>query len=124
MQKVITKSGHIYYVTFTDDCEDNVGGYFCQVYEDEDLGEEIDFFVLHKEQIEHTDEYEIENLVQDYVEQLDCELNNCGGTKNVTISICSNNVDVELYGDDDDCKEIAKLLNISGNLYINDKLSN
>ena len=25
---------------------------------------------------------------------------------------------------DDDCKEIAKLLNVNGNLYINDKLSN
>lgn len=124
MQKVTTKRGNTYYVSFTDDCDDNVGGYFCQVYEEkphEDLGEEIDYFVIHKEDI---GKYNIEELVQNYVEKLDCELNPKFGTGSVIISICSNNVDVELYGDDDDCKEIAKLLNISGNLYINDKLSN
>jgi hypothetical protein len=121
MEKVTTKHGNTYYVTFTDDCDNNVGGYYCQVYLDENLEEEIGFFVLHKR---HIDEYGIDNLVQDYVEDFDCEFNNCGGTGNVTISICSNNVDVELYGDDDDCKEIAKLLNVNGNLYINDKLSN
>lgn len=125
MRKVTTKNGNTYYVTFTDDCDDNVGGYFCQVYKDEDLEEEIGFFVLHKR---HIDEYGIDNLVQDYVEDCDIEVfdedNPKFGTGNVTISICSNNVDIELYGDDDDCKKIAKLLNISGNLYINDKLSN
>lgn len=134
MQKVTTKNGNTYYVTFTDDCEDNVGGYFCQVYKDEDLEEEIGFFVLHKR---HIDEYGIDELVQDYVEDFDVEIdvedcdievfdedNQKFGTGNVTISICSNNVDIELYGDDDDCKRIAKLLNVSGNLYINDKLSN
>lgn len=121
MRKVTTLNGNSFYVTFTDDCDDNVGGYFCQVYEDEDLKEEIDYFVLHKE---HIDKYGIDELVQNYVEEIDCELNNNGGTKNVTIAICSNNVDVELYGDDDDCLKIAKLLDISGNIYINDKLSN
>lgn len=68
MQKVTTKNGNTYYVTFTDDCEDNVGGYFCQVYKDEDLEEEIGFFVLHKR---HIDEYGIDELVQDYVEDFD-----------------------------------------------------
>lgn len=121
MQEVTTKRGNTYYVTFTDDCEDNVSGYFCQVYEDEDLEEEISYFVLHKEDI---DKYGIDELVQNNVEEIDSELNPKFGTGSVIISICSNNVDVELYGDDDDCKEIAKLLNISGNLYINDKLSN
>lgn len=121
MRKVTTKNGHIYYVTFTDDCEDDVGGYFCQVYKDEDLEEEIDDFVIHKE---HIEEYKLEEIAQDYVEELDCDYNIKFGTGNVTICICSNNVDIELYGDDDDCKKIAKLLNVSGNLYINDKLSN
>jgi hypothetical protein len=46
------------------------------------------------------------------------------GTGEVKISICSNNVDVELYGDWADCNRIAKLLKIEGNLYINDKLCN
>lgn len=46
------------------------------------------------------------------------------GTGSVTISIASNNVDVELYGDWNDCHRIAQLLKIEGNLYVNDKLSN
>ena len=134
MQKVTTKNGNTYYVTFTDDCYDNVGGYYCQVYKDEDLEEKIGFFILHKR---HIDEYGIDELVKDYVEDFDVEIdvedcdievfdedNQKFGTGNVTICICSNNVDIELYGDDDDCKKIAKILNVSGNLYINDKLSN
>ena len=71
MRKVTTTNGNTYYVTFTDDCDDNVGGYFCQVYKDEDLEEEIGFFVLHKR---HIDEYGIDNLVQDYVEDCDIEV--------------------------------------------------
>lgn len=34
------------YVSFTDDTHPNKGGYFCQVYQDEDMEFEIDNFVI------------------------------------------------------------------------------
>ncbi len=33
------------YVSATPDCEPNEGGYYCQVYADEDYGDQIDDFV-------------------------------------------------------------------------------
>jgi hypothetical protein len=120
--KVITEKGNIYYVSKCDDCGDNVGGYFCQVYRDENLEDEIDNFVV--------DAYyaneEGESIITDIVNgnDLNGDYDREFGTGEVKISICSNNVDVELYGDEDDCLKIAKLLNVNGNLYINDRLYN
>lgn len=34
------------YITFCDDIDENAGGYFCQVYADSELTEEIDSFAI------------------------------------------------------------------------------
>ena len=39
------------YVSFCDDNGINKGGYFCQIYEDENLQYEIDNFVIHAEEL-------------------------------------------------------------------------
>lgn len=36
------------YVSATPDCEPNEGGYYCQVYADEDYGDQIDDFCIHQ----------------------------------------------------------------------------
>lgn len=41
------------YVSFTDDCEPNVGGFYCEIYNE--LDENIDNFVIHKEDLPNAD---------------------------------------------------------------------
>ena len=40
------------YVSATPDCEPNEGGYYCQVYADEDYGDQIDDFCIHPDELE------------------------------------------------------------------------
>lgn len=40
------------YISCTEDCEENEGGYFCQVYTDESLDDEIDYFCIHTDELE------------------------------------------------------------------------
>lgn len=40
------------YITECRDCGENDGGYFCQIYYDEDCEKEIDNFCIHKEELE------------------------------------------------------------------------
>lgn len=44
------------YVSATPDCEPNEGGYYCQVYADEDYGDQIDDFCIHPDELEENDE--------------------------------------------------------------------
>lgn len=46
--QVRTKNGVKLYITFTDDCDENKGGYYCQVYLDENDAFEYDNFVINK----------------------------------------------------------------------------
>ena len=56
MIKVLTKNGVELFITLCDDCDENKGGYFCQVYLDEDCSEDYDYFVIHKEELECTND--------------------------------------------------------------------
>ena len=47
MITVRTKNGVKLHISLTDDCGENKGGYFCQVYLDEDDMIEYDNFVIH-----------------------------------------------------------------------------
>lgn len=38
------------------DCEPNEGGYYCQVYADEDYGDQIDDFCIHPDELEENDD--------------------------------------------------------------------
>ena len=46
------KNGKPIYISFTDDCGENEGGYYCEMYEGDCEGE-VDFFVVHKKWIEN-----------------------------------------------------------------------
>lgn len=41
-----------FYISRTEDCDENIGGYFCQVYADENMDYEIDNFCIHKEDLD------------------------------------------------------------------------
>ena len=49
MITVMTKNGVKLFISLTDDCGDNKGGYFCQVYLDENDCFEYDNFVIHRD---------------------------------------------------------------------------
>ena len=44
------------YVSATPECEPNEGGYYCQVYADEDYGDQIDDFCIHPDELEENDD--------------------------------------------------------------------
>lgn len=60
-----------FYVTYTADCEDNLGGYFCQVYKDSNLDYEIDNFCIHKEELL---ENNVQEIITDYINQNENDL--------------------------------------------------
>ena len=47
-----------YYISLTPDCDPNEGGYYCQVYEDQDYSEEIDDFCIHPDELEENPDIE------------------------------------------------------------------
>lgn len=55
MDWAIKHEGYSYdmvFVSLCDDVGENKGGFFCQVYADEDMENEINYFVIHKEDLE------------------------------------------------------------------------
>ena len=67
-----TLKGAQVYVTFYPDCEENVGGYYCQVYTDENCISEIDNFMVHVKDIaDKKDPYAaVEELAREYIESI------------------------------------------------------
>lgn len=55
------------FVTLTDDYGENKGGYFCQVYTDENFQNEIDNFCLHHEDCENQTPYEIDEMIEQVI---------------------------------------------------------
>lgn len=45
------KDGKKVYISFCEDCDINKGGYYCQVYDNEDMDNEIDNFVIQAEDV-------------------------------------------------------------------------
>ena len=66
MVQVRTKNGVKLYITFTDDCGENKGGYYCQVYLIEDFDDEYDNFVIH-----YDDNRTIEECCEAYANEVD-----------------------------------------------------
>lgn len=50
------------------DCGENEGGYFCQVYADEDMENQIDYFCIHPEDCDCNNEEEVEKFIKKYAE--------------------------------------------------------
>ena len=47
-----------YYISRTDDCVPNEGGYYCQVYSDPDCSEQIDDFCIHPDELKENPDIE------------------------------------------------------------------
>lgn len=56
------------WVTTTPDCGENTGGFYCQVYADEDWTEQIDDFCIHPEELSENPnlDYWIDTACQAY----------------------------------------------------------
>lgn len=61
-----------FYITYTKDCCENKGGYFCQVYTDSMLDNEIDNFCIHENELVNNS---IKDIIKLYINQYDKELN-------------------------------------------------
>ena len=62
------KCGNVW-VSIVEDCDENKSGYFCQVYKDEDMQEEIDNFCIHTNDCDCKSEDEVTKFIQEYVKQ-------------------------------------------------------
>ena len=54
------------WISRIEDCDENEGGYFCQVYADSDMQYEIDAFCICPDMCDCTDEKEIEKYIAEY----------------------------------------------------------
>ena len=54
------------WITYIKDCDENEDGYFCEVYADEDYSERIDYFCIHPEDCDCTNEDEVEKFIEEY----------------------------------------------------------
>lgn len=61
-----SKDNIIVYVTTCDDCGDNVGGFYCEVYTDKALQNEIDNFTINKEWLSDST---VEQCIENYISE-------------------------------------------------------
>ena len=59
-----------FYISRTEDCEENEGGFFCQIYADENFENEIDYFCIRKQEIENIDDLIIKYIDYNFIELL------------------------------------------------------
>lgn len=73
MYKVYTKNEIALFISLCDDVEPNKGGYYCEVYLDEDCITEFDNFVIHKEDLDcfENEDNGIEVLCEEYARGVD-----------------------------------------------------
>ena len=72
MVEAFDKLGQLVYVTYTDDCCENEGGYYCEVWADEDIMYDLGFFCVHPEDCDCSDDDAVEAYIQKYVAE-ECE---------------------------------------------------
>ena len=54
------------WVSTTPDCDENLGGYYCQVYSDEDMENQIDDFCIHTDDCDCNNQEEVEKFIKEY----------------------------------------------------------
>ena len=57
------------WISRTDDYGENEGGYFCQVYTDEYMDDEIDCFCIHPEDCDCRNDKEVDKFIREYAKQ-------------------------------------------------------
>lgn len=60
-----------FYITHIEDCSENKGGYFCQVYTNSTLDYELDYFCIHKENLINSS---LEQNIIEYIDYFEVEL--------------------------------------------------
>ena len=65
-----TKKGTKVCLCFVDDCEDNKGGYFVEVYLYPGDGDRYDYFCIHKEDCDCEDMNEVEEFAKKYISEI------------------------------------------------------
>ena len=60
------KAGHRIYISYTEDCEYNEGGFYCEVYADEDGDNKIDDFCVHTDDCNCEDYDAVEEYIAHY----------------------------------------------------------
>lgn len=48
------------------DCGENLGGYFCEVWSDEEMDNRIDYFCIHPDDCDCTDSEAVEKFIKEY----------------------------------------------------------
>lgn len=74
MVEATDKLGQTVYVSYIDDCCENEGGYWCQVYCDDFLDYEIDDFCIHPEDCDCSDVDAVEEYIRAYAAQWEYDL--------------------------------------------------
>lgn len=54
------------YISITDDCDENLNGYYCQVFSDENMQNQIDDFCIHTEDCDCNNQDEVEKFIKEY----------------------------------------------------------
>jgi hypothetical protein len=53
-------------ISLTDDCEENTGGYFCEVHQPDVLDDRIDYFCIHPDEL--SENPDIEFWIRNYID--------------------------------------------------------
>lgn len=71
MLEAKSKDGHIVYLDYIEDCEDNEGGFFVMVYESDECGDYFDYFCIHTYDCDCTNYDEVEKYAVKYIAIMD-----------------------------------------------------
>ena len=69
MVEAFDRLGQVVYVSYVDDCCENKGGYWCQVYCNDFLDYEIDDFCIHPEDCDCSDGNAVAERIRQYVSE-------------------------------------------------------
>lgn len=73
------KKGQTIYITYISDCDENAGGFYCEVYADENCDRKIDDFCIHAGDFQPyfgADFYDrLEDYIRHYYDDTELDLN-------------------------------------------------
>ena len=61
------KCGKVY-IHYIEDCDVNKGGYYCEVYDTEEMDNRIDYFCVHTDDCDCNNAEEVEKFIRLYAE--------------------------------------------------------
>lgn len=61
------KCGKVY-IHYIEDCDENKGGYYCEVYDTEEMDNRIDYFCVHTDDCDCNNVEDVEKFIRWYAE--------------------------------------------------------